>query len=453
MTRTHHVQVTPTDPTLRYRLGGRHAWLVWSAAISVYILAVFHRTSLGVAGLIAADRFDISSAQLATFTMVQLFVYAAMQVPVGVILDRFGAKKLMVAGVVLMTGGQFAFAFASTFAGGVVARVFVGMGDATIFISLVQLVALWFPPARTAMVTQITGVMGQIGALAATVPLSAALHSKGWTWSFAVAAGVGVVLGLVLIVVLRDSPYRDHHRDELKMAAVGRALKLAWSEPGTRLGLWSHFSAQFGATIFALLWGFPFLVSGQGLTPATASGLLIVMTITAVVTSPLIGAFVTRWPFSRSTLVLWIVGAIMIVWAVVLLWPGRAPLWLLVVLVVVLAIGGPGSMVGFDLARTFNPPTRLGSATGIVNVGGFVASLSTVALIGIVLDVVAPGGPPTYTVDSFRVAMSVQYIVWVIGIVQILRFRRKARRARLPDQPERSTTVPPIAVGSAGSPG
>jgi len=53
----HHVQQTPTDPTLRYRLGGRHAWLVLSAAVSVYILAVFHRTSLGVAGLIAAERF------------------------------------------------------------------------------------------------------------------------------------------------------------------------------------------------------------------------------------------------------------------------------------------------------------------------------------------------------------------------------------------------------------
>jgi MFS family permease len=429
-----HVQPTPTKPALRYRLGGRRAWMVWSAAISVYILAVFHRTSLGVAGLIAAERFHISSAQLATFTMVQLFVYAAMQVPVGVVLDRVGAKKVLVTGVVLMTGGQFAFAFAGTFVAGVVARVFVGMGDAMIFISLVQLVALWFPPARTAMVTQMTGVIGQIGAVAATVPLSAALHSVGWTWSYGAAAGVGIVLGIVLIVVVRDSPYEDHHQDELKMRAVGRALKLAWAEPGTRLGLWSHFSAQFGATIFALLWGFPFLVSGQGLSSEVASVLLIVMTVTAVVTSPLIGAFVTRWPYSRSTLILWIVGAIMAIWAVVLLWPGRAPLWLLVVLVVVLAVGGPGSMVGFDLARTFNPPTRLGSATGIVNVGGFVASLSTVALIGIVLDLVAPGGPSTYTVDSFRVAMSVQYIVWVIGFVQILRFRRKARTARKLDQ-------------------
>ena len=403
--------------------------MVWSAAISVYILAVFHRTSLGVAGLVAAERFHISSAQLATFTMVQLLVYAAMQIPVGAMLDRVGAKKLLVTGVLLMTGGQFAFAFAGTFGAGVAARVFVGMGDAMIFISLVQLVALWFPPARTAMITQLTGVLGQLGALAATAPLSLALRSFGWTRAYAGAAGVGVILGIVLIIVVRDSPYGDHHRDELKMQAVGRALKLAWAEPGTRLGLWSHFSAQFGATVFALLWGFPFLVSGQGLTPGAASGLLIVMTVTTVVTSPLVGAFVTRWPYSRSTLILWIVSSIMVVWAVVLLWPGRAPLWLLVVLVMVLAVGGPGSMVGFDLARTFNPPTRLGSANGIVNVGGFVASLGTVALIGIVLDRVAPGGPSTYTVDSFRVAMSVQYLVWVLGLVQILRFRRKARQA------------------------
>ena len=122
MTPPPHVEPAPTDPTLRYRLGGRKTWMVWAAATSVYILAAFHRTSLGVAGLVAAERFHISSAQLATFTMVQLFVYAAMQIPVGAILDRVGAKKLLVTGVLLMTGGQFAFAFASTFGAGVAAR-------------------------------------------------------------------------------------------------------------------------------------------------------------------------------------------------------------------------------------------------------------------------------------------------------------------------------------------
>ena len=86
-------------------------------------------------------------------------------------------------------------------------------------------------------------------------------------------------------------------------------------------------------------------------------------------------------------------------------------------------------MIGFDLARTFNPPTRLGSASGIVNTGGFVATLTAVALVGVVLDRVAPGGPPGWDVDAFRLAMLVQYPVWALGLVQILRYRRRARRA------------------------
>lgn len=426
----------PTDPALRFAIGGRRAWLVWAAALSIYVLAIFHRSSLGVAGLLAADRFHISSAQLATFTMVQLGVYAAMQIPVGAILDRVGSKRLLLTGLILMTVAQAAFAFVTSFAGGLLARVFLGMGDAMVFISLMRLVALWFPPARTPMVTQLTGLFGQIGALVAARPLSAALHGLGWTWSFLLAASVGLLLAVVLLVIVKDSPYQDHHREELKLRAVARTLRLAWDEPGTRLGLWSHFSAQFGANVFALLWGFPFLVSGQGLSTAAASNLLMLMVVTTVVTSPLVGLLVARYPWSRSTMILGIVGAIMTVWAVVLLWPGRAPLWLLVILVVTMAMGGPGSMVGFDVARTFNPSARIGSATGIVNVGGFVASLSAVFLIGLVLDHVAPGGPDSYTVDSFRAAMSVQYLIWGVGLLQVLRYRHKARRGLRVNDPE-----------------
>ncbi len=417
-------------------LGGRRAWSVYAAAVAIYILAVFHRSSLGVAGLLAADRFDIAATELSVFTMVQLFVYAAMQIPVGALLDRFGPRRMLFAGVATMTVAQFAFAFAESFGMGVLARVAVGMGDAMVFIPLLRIVALWFPPVRIPMVTQLTGLLGQTGALVAAAPLVAALHHWGWTPSFAVAASVGIVLGIVLLLVVRDSPYPDHELDRIKVRALARTVRHAWGTPGTKLGLWSHFSAQFGSTVFALLWGYPFLVAGQGLSPRTAGLLLMLMTVTAIVTGPIIGGFVTKYPFSRSTLILGIVAAIAAVWAVVLLWPGRAPLWILVVLVVVTAVGGPGSMVGFDLARTFNPPTRVGSATGIVNVGGFVASLSTVTLIGVILDVVAPGGPSTYTADSFRAAMSVQYVVWAIGVVQIVRYRRLVRRDLRENNPE-----------------
>lgn len=417
-----------TEQTLRYPLGGQRAWIVWGTAVAVYVLAVFHRSSLGVAGVIAAQRFHISSAQLATFTMVQLLVYAAMQVPVGALLDRFGSRALLITGIVTMSVAQFGFAFAHSFAAGLVARVFVGMGDAMTFVSVLRIVMLWFPPIRTPMVTQITGIIGQLGAVAAAVPLSTALHSFGWETSFLIAAAAGVVMGAVLLLVVKDSPYTDQKRTQIKIRAIGRAVRHAWNEPGTRLGLWCHFTAQFASTVFALMWGFPFLVKGEGLSPTTASLLLSLMVVAAIGASPLFGALVTRFPYSRSTLVLGQVAVMVATWTVVLLWPTRAPLWLLIVLVVMTAVGGPGSMVGFDLARTFNPPTRLGSATGIVNVGGFTASFSSVVLIGVVLDHFAPGGPSTYDLHAFRWAFCVQYVVWAIGVFQILRLRRRTRK-------------------------
>lgn len=419
-----------------FPLDGRRAWLVWASAIAVYVLAVFHRTSLGVAGVQAAERFGISSSELSTFTVVQVFVYAAMQLPVGALLDRFGSKKLLAVGLTLLTGAQLAFAFVDSMAAALACRVFLGMGDAMVFISVLRLAALWFSPRRTPMVTQLTGLVGQVGALAAAGPLAAALSHFGWTSSYAGASSLGVLTGILLVVVVRDSPYADHHRDEVKLRAMARTLRAAWRVPGTRLGLWSHFTSQFAANMFTMLWGFPFLVAGQGLTPFTASMLLMLMTATSMGMSPLIGQLTMRYPFSRSTLVLAIVTAAILAWTTVLLWPGRAPLWLLTVLVVIIAVGGPGSMIGFDMARTFNPPTRLGSASGIVNTGGFIATLTAVALVGVVLDMVAPGGPSTWNVNAFRAAMLVQYPVWGLGIAMTMYYRGKTRRAALEADPE-----------------
>ncbi|KYH46289.1 nitrate/nitrite transporter [Branchiibius sp. NY16-3462-2] len=416
-----------TTPDLKYPLGGRRAYLVWGTAVSIYFLAVFHRSSLGVAGIIAAQRFHITSAQLGTFVMLQLFVYAALQVPVGALLDRFGSKVLLITGLVLMTVAQAGFAFAASYPAGLIARVVIGAGDAMIFVSVLRIVALWFPSRRAAVITQFTGLIGQIGALVAAGPLAVALHDWGWTKTFLTASLAGVLFGVALLAIVKDSPYVSHRGEEVRLRAVTQALRAAWAHPGTKLGLWCHFTSQFAATIFALIWGFPFLTAGEGLSTAMASTLLSVMVVSSSIAGPLIGVFSARFPYRRSQSVLGIVAAMAIVWTAVLLWPGRAPLWLLLLLVVVIAVGGPGSVVGFDLARTFNPPARIGSATGIVNVGGFTASLSTIWLIGVVLDKVNPGGASAYTLDGFRAAMSVQYVVWGVGVVMILLLRRKTR--------------------------
>jgi MFS family permease len=418
-------------------LGGRRAMVVWLTAVSVYFLAIFHRSSLGVAGLVASERFDITASQLSTFTVLQLLVYAAMQIPVGVLLDRFGPQRLLIAGVTLMTAAQLGFAYTGTYGGALAARVFLGIGDAMVFISVLRLIASWFPPVRSPMVTALTAVLGQCGALVAAIPLSRALASYGWSPTFVASASVGVLLGLLTVLLVRDVPPGAPPARTVKdVRTVGRDLTLAWRDPGTRLGLWSHFSTQFAANVMGLLWGFPFFVHAQHRSETEAGGLLTLLVVVYIVGGPLVGGYIARHPWRRSNVVLGIVAAMAATWTVVLLLPGDAPLWLLCLLVVTTGIGGPGSMIAFDLARTFAPASRLGQASGIVNVGGFTASLLTVLGIGLVLDAVTPGTSTDYSAGAYRLAMCVQYVGWVVGGIQVYRYRHRARAHLADTQPE-----------------
>lgn len=401
---------------------------MWSAGLAAYVIAVLHRTSLGVAGLDAQHRFDIGASTLASFAVLQLLVYAGLQIPVGMLLDRFGSLRLVLSGALLMAAGQTLMAFTDDVTGAVVARVLVGAGDAMTFISVLRLVPHWFPAKRVPVLTQVTGIVGQIGQLLSAVPLAALLAGPGWTTAFAGAAGAGVFVALVAFAALHDTPERRvNSGGAITWRRLGSDLSGAWRHPGTRLGLWTHFTTQFTGTVFALMWGVPFLIAGEGLSRGAASSLLIVFVLTGMASGPVLGMLTQRHPLRRSWLVLGIVAANMGAWALVIAWPGQAPMALLVLLVVALGLGGPGSMIGFDYARTFNPPSRLGTATGVVNVGGFVASLLTILLIGLILDA-RTGGSADYHIADFRVAMSVQFAVAAIGVIGILRTRRLARR-------------------------
>ncbi|WP_432825292.1 MFS transporter [Dactylosporangium sp. CA-092794] len=401
-------------------------YLMWSVGLLAYIVAVFHRSSLGVAGVSAAERLGVGTALLSILSVAQLAVYAGMQIPVGVLLDRFGSRRLLAAGGVLMLAGQLVFAFAGDIGTAIAARVLIGVGDAMTFISVLRIVALWFPPRRNPLMVQLTGMVGQLGALSSAVPLVLLLRHAGWTVTFVAAAGLGAVAVLMVVAVLRDPPKADGVPAPSLRRELG--LRTSWAHPGTRLGLWTHFVTGFSGGVFALLWGYPFLTQGEGLAPDTAALLLSLLTVGGLVLGPVVGHFCGRLPYHRSNLVLSIVGASALAWTVVLLWPGRAPLWLLIGLVLVLTINGPGSMIGFDYARSYNPANRIGGATGIVNVGSFVASILLTVTVGVLLDLQTAPGAEHPSLGAFRWAFAVQYVLWGVGAVQVYRYRRTTRR-------------------------
>lgn len=400
------------------------AWTVWAAGLLAYIVAVLDRTTFGVAGLDAAERFRASPAQLSMFVVLQLAVYAGAQIPAGVLLDRFGSRAMILTGGALMVSGQLALAVTTSLPMAVAARAVVGLGDAFTFISVLRLVPHWFPNRQVPLVSQLTGISGQLGQVLSAVPFLGLLTGPGWTHAFVAASAFGVLSLMLTFALVRNAPQGAAIDDPTtNLGEVLRGVRTVWLRPGTRLGFFTHMGTQFSITVFTLMWGIPYLIAAQGISREAAGGLLIVSVVTAVVAGVFIGVFTGRHPHRRSWLVLGIIGSNAAVWTAVLALPGPAPHWLLLVLVVVISVGGPGSVVGFDFARTFNPGATLGTAQGAVNVGGFLASLVVMQLMGIVID--AAGG---YSFEAFRLAWCVQYVAWAVAVVGILVTRSKARR-------------------------
>jgi len=407
----------PGDPP-----GGRRAAFVWGVGTLVYLVAVVHRTSLGVAGIDASHRFRIGASQLSGFSILQVLVYAGMQIPVGLMVDRLGTRKVLLLGASLFTAGQAAFALSHSYGTALAARAVLGCGDAMTFVSVLRLGSRWFPARRGPMVAQGAALFGVAGNLISTVALSRLLHSAGWTPTFLGTAIGGAGVLVLVALFLKDHPegYAPPPARHAGPAFVRRQIADAWREPGTRLGMWTHFTAQFPGMVFLLLWGLPYLVQDQHLSRAAAGTLLTLVVLANMAFGMLFGQLIARHHGLRLPLALAVVASTAGAWAAVLAWPGgHDPRWLLVLLCVVLGACGPGSMIGFDFARPANPPERFGTASGIVNIGGFTASMLALLAVGVLLDA---------TGDDYRIAWSSIFVLQAVGLSQILRLWRRSER-------------------------
>ncbi len=417
-------------PAVPYR-----GWIVWAAGVLTYILTVMQRTSLGDAGLEAARRFGITPGVLAAFVFIQVAVYVAAQTPAGMLVDRFGPRLMLVVSGVLLTAGQLVLAIATSLPEAVLARILVGLGDAIVFVAVLGLVPRWFPARRVPLMTQLTTILGQLGQILSAVPFLVLLHEAGWSTAFGLAAAGSALAALLAVGIIRNAPEPGWSR----APSAGRQLRAVWGRPGTRLAFFGHMGTQFSMMVFALLWGVPYLESAQHLSQPATGALMTLFVVCTIAIGPLIGVFTARHPRHRAGLVLALIGVDALTWTAVLMFAGPAPRWLLVVLIVVLSAGGPGSVIGFDIARTSNPRANLGVAQSMVNMGGFSATLVVLAVMGGVMT--AMGG---FTPGAFRVAWMVQYPVWLGAAIAVLVLRRQARLVShpLPDQP------PAVAVAA-----
>lgn len=392
--------------------------------MGVYVLAVAARTSLGVSGVEAMSRFGIDATGLALFSALQIGVYGASQIPVGVALDRFGPRRLLAIGAVMVALAQTAMAFAPGLRWAMAARVLLGVGDATAFVSVIRLVNAWFPPGSVPLFSQLTSILGMLGQIISSWPFLGLLHAAGWEPAFLSMSGAGLAVALLALAAVVDSP-GARPRGRRSAGEAGSFAEVLVS-PWTWLGFFSHLSGGVPAMTFALLWGVPFMTLGLGASAGAAANVLVVYTAVNMLLGPLVGRLTGLRPRVRIPFVLVCLLLAAGTWTWILLQRDPAPLGAMLVLAVVLSGSNVASTVAFDFVRQGTPAPRLGTATAAANTGGFSGALLAVGGIGIALDALSGGG--AYDWGAFRLAMRLQLPILLLGGIGVVASALAARR-------------------------
>jgi MFS family permease len=400
--------------------GGATPWVIWGVAAGFYVVAMFHRMSLGVASLPASERLGVPVETIALLSALQLLLYLALIIPAGLLVDRVGPRRTLAIGLLAMGLGQSAFGLTGDAAAALLARGLIGAGDALIFLCVLRLAQSWFAPERYASLALLTAMAGALGQLATTVPLGGALDALGWTPVF-VGSGIATLLaaGLCLALV-RDRPDAVAAPTPAREGTVTR-LRSAWARPGTRHAFWTHLTLMGPFVALTALWGYPYMVESRGMSEADARLALLACVALCAAASPALGLAVARRPGLRDMIALVTATTVGVAWALTLLWPGGAPVGLVVATMVATGPACAAAMLAFDIARADNPPERAGLATGLANTGGFSAAVGIqVAVAGMI----GLGG-----IDMSRALLVVPALIG-LGVVRIAATRREVRMPR-----------------------
>lgn len=408
----------------------RRALLVWFGGVACYIVAITGRTSFGV-----------DASRIAVFAAVQMGVYALAQIPTGLGIDKFGPRAMVIFGAALMGIGQFVLALTTSYPLAIGARVLIGAGDASAFLAVMRLIPYWFPLRKSPLFTQLTGAIGQTGQFISAVPFLALLGATGWTAAFITLGAASMLVAGLAVFVIKDLPDVDRVQ-EAGSASAGTAsadsasagpagataaansdslairLRKLVGAPVVWQGFFMHYSCLMFQVFFLLMWGFPLMTLGMGLSPEQAGMVMAINTIVTVISGPLHGMLSACLGSTRHWAVMIFSSTMVLTWVLFFMTSAPRGVAAIIVVNVVIAICGAAANYGFDNVREGVSRTGVATATGLANMGGFVSGMAASQGIGIVLDLSADGGE--YSWADFQHAAWAGGAVWAVGMTGLL---------------------------------
>ncbi|MDX1513454.1 MAG: MFS transporter [Gammaproteobacteria bacterium] len=409
-----------------------YPWLVWSFGPAMFFYAFFQRVAPSVMIDQLMRDLDASGAVLGNLSAFYFYAYAGLQIPVGLMMDRYGPRRLLCFGALVCATGTFLFAVAGSLGPAYFGRLLVGIGASFGFVGALKLATNWLPDHRFALASGLLMMAGMAGGILGQAPLAAAVEWIGWRQALLASGAAGVLLGIATWLVVRDRPGAAagaHGRVRFMDMARGLAIVLRTRQNWLVALTCASMTAPLLA--FAGLWGVAWLMQVHGMSRADAAVTASLLLLGWAFGSPVAGAISDRVGRRKPPLVgAMVLGAVCL--SVLLYLPGLgAGVMRLLFFVSGMCFGT--MVIGFALARESNAPEIHGAAFGFLN--GAVVGTGAVfqPLVGALLDWrwdgTTIGGAPVYDADAYRVAFGALLVFLGMGLIAGLSVREAAPRS------------------------
>ena len=409
------------------------AWSVWGLGALLYLIGFYLRVAPAVITDQLMTEFAITGAALGNLSAFYFYSYVAMQIPTGMIADRWGPRRLLTAGAGVAALGTALFAFAPDIFWANMGRLLIGASVAVAFVSMLKLASHWFAPKQYALASGMALLMGVVGGVVAGVPLRFLVEAFGWRPVMGVSAALTAVLCVVTWLRVRDDPvergYASHFQGE-HGSHVGTSVLRGLMEVLSYRNIWILTAVPIGFSgavlTFAGLWGVPFLRQVHGLDPKAAAAITSLLLVAWALGGPLLGSWSERMGM-RKPLYLIASGVALLGWSAIIFLP--LPLWVLVALLIPTGFASGNIIIGFAWAKESVPLRLVGTASGVCNMGPLVGGMLLQPAVGWMLDQrwngVLAAGVRLYDATAYRAGFTLMVGAMAIAGV-ILIFARES---------------------------
>ena len=371
--------------------------------------------------------FDATAGELGVLSAFFFYAYAPMQIPVGMLMDRYGARKLLTFAALICGIGSFLFGMAGTIPPAQLGRFFMGIGSSFAFVGMIYVCSHWFPPQKLALLVGIGNSIGMLGAVGAEGPLSYAVRDFGWRGVVNAFGFIGVALAVILFLFIKKDSKKKSAKSKEDFQGLTKNLGLVASNPRTWLNALIALLFYMTTAAFASLWGIPFLHESYGLSKEVAGFAVSMIFVGWIIGGPIIGYisdhFKRRKPFLYGS----ILGCLICLLPVIYI--SHLPITLVFTLLFLVGFFQAAQLLNFSLGIELNPIEAKGTSIALTNFCVAVGTSVMQPLLGLILDMNWDGamsdGIPVYSVENYHVAMLSFPITLVAAFVLLLFLKEK----------------------------